>query len=90
MSKRECRACNGYMRLSDEPDRPCRYCRGEGEVVDETADGTAEDETPAQEARRHLRAAMEAMRKCESGQARDAAEHHARMSQLNIERLIPR
>lgn len=33
----ECRACNGYCRLPDEPDRRCRYCDGKGYAIERVA-----------------------------------------------------
>lgn len=33
----ECRACNGYCRLSDKPADKCRYCNGKGYSRDTVA-----------------------------------------------------
>lgn len=40
----ECRACNGYYRLPDEPDRACRYCKGVGYSCETVARPLTADE----------------------------------------------
>jgi DnaJ-class molecular chaperone len=40
----ECRACNGYYRLPDEPGLSCRYCNGDGYTRERVARALTADE----------------------------------------------